>query len=534
QDLVRQHIEFLLRLALTGTQSVINFDGTYYATLGRKLIAGDISGGISAYWSPLYPFLTGIASLFTSDLEFAGRLVSVLAGSLLIIPGYILIREFYGSAAAVLGTIVLVIHPSLLVSSVWVMTEATYIVIFTSMVVCGWRAVSAGEPKYYFATGLFLGLAYLTKPESIAFVGLFLVLAVGMKFLLPGIALRSVVMGGVLLAFGFSIFFLPYFIHLHQKTGHWTISQKISRNVPSMGAEKGFLRLTDDGSTTMRDRLINDVYDTEQLARKPAAVEQTATTPKTWSSRISELVSRSLGNLILQAREHEPLILPRSFLLFVILGFVCAPRNVTSVAREIYLLAIVACTILGYAATVVEARYSFALIPIVFGWTSRGILDFVRLVKQFWPRFDQADKRLREKVLAGTILLLLIFFLVPLFPELFELGNISSTRLEEKQAGLWIKEHGKADRPVTVMSSSPIVAFYAGANHIHVPDEEFPTVLEYAKRKNVEYLVFGQGLLRDTPNAFPKDENGTPGLSLVYKDEHDPDLRVLIWELSEE
>jgi hypothetical protein len=126
---------FLIRLALTGTQSLINSDGIYYASLGGKLISGDISGGISAYWSPLYPFLIGIASLFTSDLEFAGRLVSVIAGTLLIIPGYILIRQFHGPAAAVPGTILLVIHPSLLISSVWVMTEAVYILIFTSMVV---------------------------------------------------------------------------------------------------------------------------------------------------------------------------------------------------------------------------------------------------------------------------------------------------------------------------------------------------------------------------------------------------------------
>ena len=92
---------FLLRLALTGTQAVINSDGIYYALLGKKLISGDITAGISAYWSPLYPFLLGVVSLFTGDLEFAGRLVSVLAGASLVIPGYALIRGFYGSRAAV-------------------------------------------------------------------------------------------------------------------------------------------------------------------------------------------------------------------------------------------------------------------------------------------------------------------------------------------------------------------------------------------------------------------------------------------------
>ena len=528
---------FLLRLALTGTQAVINSDGIYYASLGKKLISGDITAGISAYWSPLYPFLLGLVSLFTSDLEFAGRLVSVLAGASLVIPGYALIRGFYGSRAAVLGTILLVIHPLLLASSVWVMTEAIYVLIFTSVVLCGWRAISTGDARYYLATGLLLGLAYLTKPESIAFVGLFLVLALVVKFLLPGITLRAVFIGGVLLASGFSIFFLPYFIQLHEKTGNWTISQKISSNVPSVGAEKGLLKLTDDGSTTMRDRLFNDVYEAEQLASASSAGAQAPVipaTPKTWSSRVLELGSRTIGNLRRQVRDHIPVILPIPFLVIIILGFVRAPRDASSIARELYLLAVVACTILGYAATVIELRYSFALIPIFFAWTSRGILELAALLERFWPGSETNDKGLRAAVAQGVILLTLIAFLVPLFLNQFERGDLSKLPLEEKEAGLWIREQDTEGRALTVMSSSPTVAFYGRANHVYVPDEEFSTVLEYAKRKNVEYLVFGQRRFRNTPQAFPKDEIGAPGLSLVYKDDRDPDFRVLIWKLSQE
>ena len=428
------------------------------------------------------------------------------------------------------------IHPLLLVSSVWVMTEAIYVLIFTSVLLCGWRAISKGDLKYYLATGLLLGLAYLTKPESIAFVGLFPVLALGVKFLLPGITLRSVFIGGVLLAAGFSIFFLPYFIQLHQKTGHWTISQKISSNVPSVGGEKGLLKLTDDGSTTMRDRLFNDVYEAEQPAIEPATGETPVmpTTPKTWSSRVLEFGSRTIGNLRRQARDHIPAILPIPFILFIVLGFVLAPRNAGSLAREIFFLAVVACTILGYAATVVELRYSFALIPIFIAWTSRGVVEFSALLKRFWPGSETNDKGLREAAAQGIILLILIAFLVPLFLNQFEKGDLSKVPLEEKEAGLWIREHAPAARAATVMSSSPTVAFYGRANHIYVPDEEFSTVLEYAKRKNVEYLVFGQRRFRNTPMAFPKDETGAPELSLVYKDDRDPDFRVLIWKLSQE
>jgi hypothetical protein len=174
------------------------------------------------------------------------------------------------------------------------------------------------------------------------------------------------------------------------------------------------------------------------------------------------------------------------------------------------------------------------MIPIFLAWTSRGVIEFVALVKQFWPRFDAEDTGLRETVLKGMIVLVLVFFLVPLFLKQFEKADLSKVPLEEKEAGLWIKQHVAPGTIPTVMSSGPTVAFYGGANHIYVPDEDFATVLEYAKRKNVDYLVFGQRRLRNTPRAFPVDGNGTPGLSLVYEDEQNPDFRVLIWKLSQE
>src|SRR5262249_30184626 len=117
-------LAFALRLFLVKYQYVINTDGVYYAWLGRHLISGDLKGGLSTYWSPLYPLLVGISSLWFSDLEFAGRFVSVAAGAVLVVPVYLLAREFYGRGAANVAALLTVIHPSLIQVSTLVMTEA--------------------------------------------------------------------------------------------------------------------------------------------------------------------------------------------------------------------------------------------------------------------------------------------------------------------------------------------------------------------------------------------------------------------------
>src|SRR5215472_6153803 len=55
-------LAFVLRLFLLRYNEALDGDGVWYATLGHSLIAGNIKGGLSAYWPPLYPFLIGVRS----------------------------------------------------------------------------------------------------------------------------------------------------------------------------------------------------------------------------------------------------------------------------------------------------------------------------------------------------------------------------------------------------------------------------------------------------------------------------------------
>src|SRR5689334_16457973 len=89
-------VAFVVRLFFVRFQDVINTDGIYYVTLARHLMDGNFNAGLSAYWPPLYPLLAGIASLVFKDVEFAARFVSILSGTLLVLPVYCLTREIYG------------------------------------------------------------------------------------------------------------------------------------------------------------------------------------------------------------------------------------------------------------------------------------------------------------------------------------------------------------------------------------------------------------------------------------------------------
>jgi 4-amino-4-deoxy-L-arabinose transferase-like glycosyltransferase len=522
---------FLLRLFLIPQDSVINGDGIYYATLGKKIISGDIFGGISAYWSPLYSLLIGVSSLFFQDVEFAGRFVSVVAGTLLIIPAYFLIRNFYGRQTAYLGTILIVLHPSLILSSTWVMTESLYALIFTTAILIGSYALRSGKKRFFFILGLLFGAAYLTKPESIAFVGLFFVLTVSAKFFRRNLQFRRLIAGYLLLLSGFMIFFLPYVVFLHQKTGRWTISQKLLSNIPSVDSEKGLLKLINNGQITMRDRLFGDVYDTPNLpAEKPITI---AAAPPESSRRgfdVGQLASKTINNLKKQFREHIPAILPYPFILLAVIGLFFRHWTKRCTAKEIYLFSFVACTFIGYALTVIELRYLFTIIPILIAWVSFGIVTVSKFISKKAFGFLKINRKVNPIWIQVFILIVLMAFLKPLFSSEFKSEEWQNMPFEEKQAGLWLKH--QINRPLLIMASNATAAFYAGASHIYAPDEDFPVVLEYAKRKKVDFLVFSQRRFNTTPKIFPTDAENLPKeLKLVYKDEQNPNYKIYIYQL---
>ncbi|MDT7604094.1 MAG: hypothetical protein QOF61_2091, partial [Acidobacteriota bacterium] len=134
-------IGFAVRLLLVAcVESVLSPDGVVYAGLARQLAAGNLRAGLSSYYPPLYPLLIALSSLVFRDVEFAGRFVSVAAGALLIVPVYLLAREWYGHRVARLAAIVIALHPLLIYYSSVLLTESTYTLLFTCGVLAGWRA----------------------------------------------------------------------------------------------------------------------------------------------------------------------------------------------------------------------------------------------------------------------------------------------------------------------------------------------------------------------------------------------------------
>ena len=213
-------------------------DGVGYVTSGKNLFSGL---GYSFHDSPqlvnppLYPVLIGISWLFTHNLEFSGQIVSVIAGSLLIIPVFYLTKKMFGRKAAFFSAIFVVICPPLIFGSTEVRVASLYTLLVWAAMAVGWKALQSKYLIWSAFTGLMLALCYLTRAEAIMLPPIFLLLYLLSFKLRTGSHLsiaKSVVFKGIILIAVFALISSPFLVFLYRHTGTWTFSGRSAHVFP--------------------------------------------------------------------------------------------------------------------------------------------------------------------------------------------------------------------------------------------------------------------------------------------------------------
>lgn len=515
-------LAFLARFFMMQTQGVVTPDGVYYATLGKQLVAGLLKEGLSTYWPPLYPLLVGCSSLVFRDLEFAGRFVSLLAGSSLLVPAYLLFRRLHGRAVAFIGTFLIVIYPPLVFYSTMLLTEASYTLFFTVAILTALRALVSGASGSFFLTGLLFGACYLTKPEAVGYPGLLLLLMPATKLSGRHLPTLALLRNAFMLLTGFALLSLPYILYLKRATGRWTISDKLQANWPTASEwSNRWFRLPEDGQPTWADRF----YAGKQS--KIAATHK-AYLASLKADNLSERVESMIGALRMQFAIFRDHTLNRALIFFIGLGLFKLAWP-----EEAYLLLFLFATLLGYALFPedVDARLLVPLIPVLLGWAARGIVELEDWFFKLLATISRTNiSRLRgRKLLTASILVALSFSFGPWVNELID-ADRSNQAFEHKKAALWIKAHAPS-APV-IMAQGPWAAFYAEGKPVYLPTEEYAVVVEYARRNRVDFIVVDQSHRYPHLQFLFDEESQHPELKLVHRYNEVPHRQALVFVLN--
>ncbi|TET73913.1 MAG: glycosyltransferase family 39 protein [Candidatus Aminicenantes bacterium] len=491
-------------------------DGVGLAISGKNLFSGM---GYSAYGhpqlahSPFYPILIGISWLFTHNLEFSGQIVSVIAGSLLVIPVFYLARKMYTRETGILCAVFVIIFPPLVFGSTEVRVASLYTLLLSAAVAMGWKSLQNRPLLWSALTGLMLALCFLTRPEAIMFVPIFLLLHLllfKLKISLSSSMMKSIVLKSTVLIATFALVSFPFWHFLHRHTGRWTFStrgpytfvgyygddwEKVNFELAS-NLEAAQLRWLEQGG------LLNFVISNRHklLAR--------------WAGNVASIWSG-------QDKQADLLGIPRwtlrgglvLLILFVSFGFIRFIWTRHIAAKHIYLL-IIASSSLIYFFFAIDWRYFYPYIPFLL----IGLAQIIIIIRDWGKKNITYGNRAFAKIVVyfpmGLLLLGMSSYSGVLIGK-----KMSYAPYEYKIMGQWMKENINDIENKIVMSRKVGVPFYAEAGHEPLYYGEYPGLIEYAKSREVDYLLIDQWTIPKTRPQLTfllEEDKKHPGLQLVH------------------
>ena len=449
-------ISFGLRLyAVLMAQGIAN-DGAAYGFMARDFLKGHFIKGLSSPAHPFYPFLIFLFSPDTTHVEITGRLISLFFGTLTIIPLFYLVKEAIGQKEAIFTALFYSFHPYLATYSGMLLTEATYWGFLILSVYYFWTGLRKEKLGRMALSGFFLGLAYLTRPEGMGYVLVYLIWIIVDGGLKKKWLKKFVSMG--VLALSVFIFVIPYVLYIHHETGQWLISKK------GLGTQAQFFKKGVEEVNPSKD------IEPDKPVKKNFRIQKI--TPK---------VVHFLPFVIY----HYLRAYHFSLWLFLFFGLIRVRGRV--IAFELFLASLVLFHLFSLSTFVPSTiRFSVPVIPLSLFWAGTGILE----MKRHLGKIRIANP---EKVTALFIMVVILSQLPQsLTPE-------RKSRADQKKVGLWLKQNTPQD--AIIMSNSPIEAFYADREFTMLPEgisthgnpcKSYNEIIHYAKMERVRYILINK------------------------------------------
>jgi 4-amino-4-deoxy-L-arabinose transferase-like glycosyltransferase len=467
-----------------GYVRVIENEGVEYVRLAANLFGGNgyvsIFGGTHTLFPPLYPILIGLMTPLAGSGEAAARLVSLMAGVVLVGIAFRLAERIFGDTAAVIAGAFVTLHPLLIALSVSTYSEVLYLSFATGASLLAVECMQTPSWRRAAAVGAAIAGAYLARPEGLVLMPLFagvLLIAAWRKGLLKPAVAQVAVLGMTTLLIG-----APYMAHLSAMAGSFRWEGKAGYNnlivertragMARFEAIRGLdSRGQPAGSYMFRDQ-------SELLRRKGSTVGGSL-------AAMGHAPIRRL-NQIMTAVVRRTALGGWPILLLAVGGFLCTAWWRRAPERMAALLVVPVVT--GAALLTLEwmlDRYLFALMPALIILAAGGAAWITR-----WSRLLAA-------ALAGLVL-------VQSARGLHRIYDLTMTRETDRRVtGEWIREdHAEGEpgfaRPL-LMGHFLAPAHYGEGEMVYLPWAEEEQALQFIGRVAPDYIVLRGTDRRSTP-----------------------------------
>jgi 4-amino-4-deoxy-L-arabinose transferase-like glycosyltransferase len=473
-------LAFALRVWILKTLTLIETDGVSYVAIAQRFQS--TGSPFDPLFHPLYPLWIAVLQPFLEDYEYTGRMVSALFGAGLLVPAYLFTSALLGRPVAMLSSVLLAIHPGLVMSGASVLCEATYMFFLVSGVWMAWLSVVRRQwTLAAFAGGIF-GLAYLARPEGALYFLAFLVVTVIMQ-VRSGASLKW--MWGTLGAmFLFLLVTAPYLLYLHDTLGYWTLSGKITHVLAQ-----------DLGIAVTANQSDLSAF----IAHGLSVAKQFVVNVFVWMKYV-------VGDLF-----------PGALILFLLPGILAGLRDGGWKYREGVLLG-AALPPFATLAFHVESRVFLPTLPFLLPLTALGVIAMAR-----WGARETAARAWTLGLALLAIVTVLPFTLRPLVRP-----NIEGVLYQ--QAAHWIATTQPSD--AILMDRKPYVAYYSGRRFVPLSSVNPEELAHAVQHTGARLLILDSRVLADRPLLFPLLYGLPPaGLELLWELDAGDTGRIRILEI---
>jgi hypothetical protein len=448
-------VSLLLSLYLFFRTYVISLDGAFqFIPMARRFADGSFKEAI-AYGGqqPLYSFFIAILSKWVPDFELAGKWVSTFFGLVLIFPVYFLGKRIFDQKTAFLSAFFLVLYPYLRRFSADVLKESAYLFFFATAIWFSWRTIE-GQKRYpYLLIPLFSVVAYMVRPDGIEVLLVVFFYLLFIKRFAPPQKRWPLV---ILLILSTSILFAPYLLFLKESAGEWALGKTKTFRMILAGGMMG-----DDIPFLQRV-----LYSLKEVSLKIIGTYH----PLYLFLLILGLWKRGISKF----KDGEKFLISlagaHTLALFLLV------LNFTRWGEDESL-----------AESQFSGRHVLPLLIVSIFWVGEGfsrVSSWISEKVESLRLLSRLDKDRRSIFVISISLVLVLGLVLPktLKPQRHE-------RLAEKWAGIWIKD--RSGEGLTIFTTMPRVAYYAGGNYEYVPlgktgIEEIKGRME---EKKADYLV---------------------------------------------
>lgn len=430
---------FFIRYFLANAQIITN-DGLLYIKIAKGISSGNLQGITDYGFFNLYSFLIALFQTILHDWEFSGKMVSVVFGTLTIIPLFFLTKGLFNQNVAIVSVLFYVVHPRFVEYSSDVLREPVFWFFSIAALWLAWEGISRKKYFPFVLSSLATGFAIFTRLEG-ALV-FFIVIIWILWFLLSGKGNRK---KGLLyisiFLFSLPILASPGLILLKNELNRWEAGLSINK-IPQL--------------VYGNDQPLEFKLELPENAAGKLQTFYNLSTRHRYTTFLMEVVYKFFKsfNVVL-------------FLLF--LFGIYKRRFIPYSQKDTMILIWFAIAFLGSLLYVSKTyylgtRHGLLMAFPALAWAGAGFFEIREKIKKWF-----GDMKLFQRYARHDTLFLIILVLIILLPQ--TVFSFRNDKVELKKAGIVLKNMGFSHTTFIVQPTLNRVAFYADAESVLLPDK---------------------------------------------------------------